>query len=171
MKIFSLILTGALFAATMTPAQQALTKQKCALVFPDADACTNVRVSGDQLLGEVWDRGYAPGEEKFLGHVILRTVTIEGKASDLLVGITAAGVITKVALENAPDLAPEFLAQFNGKKAGDEFALARQPEDLLYVPAMIKAMKGKLELSETIARTIQEMLLTARQMSLPDTRS
>lgn len=171
MRIFNLILVGALLAASVTQAQQTLSKQQCALVFPSADACTNVRVSGDQLAGEAWDRGYAPGEEKFLGHVIRRTLTIDGKAFDLLVGITAAGAITRVVIENAPDLAPEFLAQFNGKKAGDEFALARQPDDLLCVPVMIKAMKDKVELSETIARTVHEMLLTARQMFQSETRS
>lgn len=171
MRIFNLILMGALLAAPVTQAQQPLTKQKCALVFPGADACTNVRVSGDQLLGDAWDQGYAPGEEKFLGHVVQRSLTIDSNEFNVLVGIATGGAITRVVIENDRDIAPEFLAQFEGKKAGDEFAIARQPEDLLYVPVMIKAMKGKMELSETIARTVHEMLLTARQMFQSDTRS
>ncbi len=171
MKTFILILVGALLTASVTPAQPTLTKQKCALVFPGADACTNVRVSGDLLAGEAWDQGYAPGEEKFLGHIVQRPLTIDSKEFYILVGIATSGVITSVVIENAPGIAPEFLAQFNGKKADDEFAVARQPEDLLYVPVMIKAMKGKIELSETIAQAVKEILLTARQMFSPDTRS
>lgn len=178
MKTFITITFAILLIAPAAQAQRELTPQACARVFTGAEACKNVRVAGDLIAGEVWDIGYAPGEEKFLGYAVRKSIASQGKELQLMIGIAPEGALTRVVVEDAvaplagtSSVLAEFLTQFNGKKAGDDFEIARQPEDLLYVPVMIKAMKNKIEMSETIARAVKEMLLTTQQMFLADARS
>jgi hypothetical protein len=55
----------------------------------------------------------------------------------------------------------KFLAQFRGKTLQDNFDLMRTPEDLLVVPAKIRAMQRNLALSASIAQGVKEIAASA----------
>lgn len=155
----------ALLASFVTAlAQPKLTAQDGALVFPGADVLKSAGESAGRTYGEAWDAGYAPGEEKLLGLVFHKTLTLNRAAAGLLVGITPEGAISRVHLKEGPPVDGEFLAQFVGKNASADFTLARTLEEVLSVPTMLKAIRGQRELSETIAREVQELVRFARQM-------
>ncbi len=165
-------LAVALLASFVTAlAQPRLTAQDGALVFPGAEVLKATGESAGRTYGEAWDAGSAAGEEKFLGHVLHKTVAFNRAAAGLLVGITPEGAISRVHLKEGPPIDGEFLAQFAGKTADTDFALARTLEDVLSVPTMLKAIRGQRELSETIAREVQELVLFAKQMRAGSSQS
>ncbi|MDZ7266693.1 MAG: hypothetical protein ONB48_07095 [candidate division KSB1 bacterium] len=154
MKAFCLLLTSALLTPVMAQPQLS----DCKRLFENADACRAVRLVDSTWVAEAWDGGYAPGEEKFLGLVLQRTIPFEGIHLSLYVGVDASGTITKVVVSETPAVEEEFLRQFSGRSRNDSLWLAQRTEDLLFVPAPIKAMRGREQLSAAILRHLQTAL-------------
>jgi hypothetical protein len=130
--------------------------------FPGANSSEKTRTldSGVQYT-EVWPHGPWEPAEEFLGYVFLKPLQHEGRTIGILVGMTNTGVITSVRVKGLDGVDEEFLAQFRGKTLQANFDLARTPEDLLFVPAKIKAMQGNLALSESIAHGVKEIATSA----------
>jgi hypothetical protein len=162
---------GLALAVPATWAQHKLTQRECALVFQRAEACKAVRIAGGKLIGEAWDLGNAPGEEKLLGYVALSPFQLDGKETRLCMGVDTAGAIAKIVIEGAGYIEVQFLAQFEGRKLGDSFEIAQRVDDLLFIPVMIKAMKGKIETSTAIAAAVEDMLSAVQPWLKPDSRS
>jgi len=74
------------------------------------------------------------------------------------------GVISKVSVRGMAGITDEFLAQYRGKTLRDNFDLVRTPEELLVVPAGIKAMQANLALSESIAQSVKEIIMSANKV-------
>lgn len=156
-----LFLLGLVLLAPAAMAQPELTNQDCARIFQNADACKTIQRRDSTWVAEAWDYGYAPGDEKFLGHVLRQAMVFGGDSVSLLIGVDSVGKISKVLADGSAAVADEFLVQFQGRGRGDSLMLAQHPEDLLYVPARIKPMRGRLELSAVIIRQIKTALQAA----------
>lgn len=134
-----------------------LTAADCALIFPETNSCEETRVlETGELFGEAWLNG-AESADKFLGYVFFKSITHENETFDLLVGVNRAGVIQGVTVKGAEEVTEEFLAQFHGKTAQNDFAVACTSDDLMYVPLKIKAMRGNIALSQSIAQSVKEI--------------
>lgn len=123
------------------------------------------------LFAQAWHQGHDYGEDEFLGLISFSTLEMEGNSVQLLVGVKPSGSIAKV-IANATDAVDtEFLTQFEGKDLKASFEIVRTPEDLMFVPKKIKAMRGKLEMSEIIAKEVQATLGIATNLfkTLPKT--
>lgn len=146
-----------------TPAE--LTRADCRSMFPSANSSEAVRIleSGVQWT-EAWEHGAWGPAEEFLGYVFLKSLQHENKTIEVVAGVTSRGVISSISVKGIDGVAAEFLAQFHGKTIQDNFDLARTPEDLLYVPVKVKAMQGNLALSESIAQSVKEIALSAKQV-------
>ena len=145
-------------------AQERLTRQDYLKVFSSADASGTSAVIDGMPYCEIWSNGFAPGEEHLLGYVFLRSVQVEGKQLHLLVGINENGAISKVAARDPEMVEDEFLAQFDGRTVNSSFECARTLEDLRFVPAMLKAMRGKQGASDLIAEEIQSTMISAQTL-------
>jgi len=163
-KIFLLALTLPLaLSAAIRYAQKPsmLAAEDCALIFPEANSCEKMRVlETGELFGEAWSNGLESADE-FLGYVFLKPVTHEGGTLDMLVGVNKSGVIAGVKVRGADDVAEEFLAQFHGKTEQHNFEVACTTDDLMYVPLKIKAMRGNIPLSESIAQGVKAIAILA----------
>jgi len=135
--------------------------QDCARVFPNVDGWKAVRMTDSTWLAQAWDNGYAPGEEKLLGYVLHRVMAFEGDTADLIVGVDPTGKIVKVVVDEPLAADEEFLLQFCGRSRQDSLILAQQPQDLLFVPARIKPMRGRVALSAAIIRHLNAALQAA----------
>ncbi|MDZ7290330.1 MAG: hypothetical protein ONB44_08625 [candidate division KSB1 bacterium] len=147
-------------AAAQMPSE--LTPADCRSIFSRANSSEAIRTleSGVQWT-EAWEHGAWGSPEEFLGYIFLNSLQHEGRTIGVLVGMTNTGVITEVRLKGLDGVEEEFLAQFRGKTVQDNFDLARTPEDLLFLPAKIKAMQGNFALSESIARGVKEIAMAA----------
>ncbi|NUM68838.1 hypothetical protein HUU39_26825 [candidate division KSB1 bacterium] len=94
----------------------------------------------------------------------MKSQVYEGKSIAVLVGVTSTGRITSVRVKGSENVEAEFLAQFRGKSVRGNFKLMRSPEDLLSVPAGIRAMAGNLALSESIAQSVKEIASAANEV-------
>ena len=140
--------------------QQNISESQCRKIFLSADDYQNRRTSDGMPYCEVyWDRDDDP--RVLLGYVFLKTLTLSDKETGLLVGVDANGKIVKVTATEPTASAEEFLAQFEGRSLNANFDVAKTAEDLLYLPSKIKGIKDNLEMSENIAKTVHEMLLSA----------
>lgn len=138
-----------------------LTAEDCALIFPETNSCEKMRaLETGELFGEAWSNG-AESANEFLGYVFLKPVTHEGKTFDLIVGINRSGVIAGVKVKGADEVPEEFLAQFHGKTARYNFEVACTADDIMYVPLKIKAMRGNIPLSESIAQGVKAIAALA----------
>ena len=139
----------------------ALTVEDCALIFPEANSCEKMRVlETGELFGETWANGVESADE-LLGYVFLKPVTHEGITLDLLVGVNRTGVIAGVKVKGADEVPEEFLAQFHGKTERHNFEVACTPDDIMYAPLKIKAMRGNVPLSESIAQSVKAIATLA----------
>lgn len=162
-RILSMLLMFGLtapMAAAQTPS--GLTSQDCRLIFSGAHSCETIKTleSGVQYT-EAWEHGSWGPPEEFLGYVFCKSLQHEGRTFDILVGMTNTGVIADVRAKGLAGVDQEYLTQFRGKTALNNFDLARTPEDLLFVPLKIKAMREKLALSESIAQGVKEIARAA----------
>lgn len=147
-------------AAAKTPS--ALTLQDCWSVFPVANAFEAARaIEPGVLCAKVWQ---GDPNEQIPAYVFQRSLPYEGSAIEILVGMTMTGVISNVRVKDHPEVEEEFLSQFRAKTSLEQFEVARTAEDLLYVPAKIKAMKQNLALSESIVQGVKEIAVSANKM-------
>ena len=163
-KIVLLALTLPLaLSAAIRYAQKPLimTVEDCTLIFPETNSCEKMRaLETGELFGEAWSNG-AESADEFLGYIFLKSITHEGKTLDMLVGVNKSGVINGVKVKGADEVTEEFLAQFQGKTAQYNFEVACTPDDLMYVPLKIKAMRGNIPLSESIAQGVKKIATLA----------
>jgi hypothetical protein len=156
-------------ASAQAQARQKLTEQECYQIFPRADACRAAQMPDGKIYWEAWHTGYDDDADELLGYVFLRPMTHEGSEMKLLVGVTTQGTIAKVRIRGTKAIDDEFLAQFEGKSLRSEFQIAKTLEDLLVVPAKIKAQAGKPELSESIVseiKAISDLALNATGLGM-----
>lgn len=142
-----------------------LTQQHCRSIFPSANSTEMIRTleSGVQFT-EAWEHNSWGPPEEFLGYVFHKSLQYEGKTLEVLVGMNNTGVISKVSVRGMAGITDEFLAQYRGKTLRDNFDLVRTPEELLVVPAGIKAMQANLALSESIAQSVKEIIVSANKV-------
>jgi len=76
----------------------------------------------------------------------------------LLVGVTKAGEIARVQTPGAEGISSDFLAQFAHRSLQSNWEIASQPEDLLFVPVALRAMRGKPELSESVVLAVKAIM-------------
>lgn len=163
-SIMLIIGLSASLAAAKMPSE--LTSADCRSIFPGANSSEKIRTLASGVLWtEAWEQGAWGPAEEFLGYVFLKTLQHEGKTISVLVGMTNTGVIAKVSVKGLDGVDEKFLAQFRGKTSQDSFDLMRTPEDLLVVPAKIKAMQGNLALSESIAEGVKAIVTSANQVT------
>lgn len=149
-----------------------ISKQDCAAVFAHSDAGKYTRTLEGVIFCEAWNQGTAPGEERLLGYVFRKPLALAGQEAYLLVGIDTDGNIARVFAAKTDLVDEEFLAQLAGKGMRANWQIASTPEDLLYLPAMVKAMRGKPELSESIISAVKAILSLAHKKVLKlDTNS
>ena len=157
--LFALALPLALSAAIRYSQKPvSLTAEDGALVFPATNSCEKIRLHESGVVyGEAWANGTLETPDEFLGYIFLKTVKHEDAVLDILVGVNKSGVIQGVKVKGGEEIAEEFLAQFHGKTAQHDFEVACTPNDLLYIPLKIKALRSNIPLSETVAQGVQEI--------------
>jgi hypothetical protein len=172
MKNLHRTLLLSLLAATMVNAQAPtkLTREDCALIFPQTDFCQTLRDSEGAIYGEAWYKGLVEDTDEFLGYVFVKPFAHEGKEMQLLVGINEHGKISRVKIKGLDAINGEFLAQFEGRTFDHSFEIARTPEDLLFVPAKLKAIAGNIPLSEHIAEGVKAVMQSAHKLLQKQTR-
>ena len=72
-----------------------------------------------------------------------------------------SGVINGVKVKGADEVPEEFLAQFQDKTEQYNFEVACTPDDIMYVPLKIKAMRGNIPLSESITQGVKAIATLA----------
>ncbi|MDZ7288931.1 MAG: hypothetical protein ONB44_03915 [candidate division KSB1 bacterium] len=161
-----------LLVATMASAQipTTLTHEDCSLIFPRTDFCRILRDAEGAVYGEAWYRGLVEDADEFLGYVFTKPLVHEGKAMNLLVGIDKNGRISRVKIKGLNAVNDEFLVQFEGKTFDHSFEMARTPEELLFVPAKLRAIAGNLLLSDHIATGVKAVMQSARKLFNQPTR-
>lgn len=157
-----MLMLGLAASISLAKAPSELCSSDCKMVFPGANSSEAVRTlaSGVQWT-EAWEHGSWGPAEEFLGFVFQKSSEHEGSAISVLVGMTSTGVISCVKVKGMDGIEEEFLAQFRAKTVRDNFDVAQTPEDLLFIPAKIKAMKTNPALSESIAQAVKEIALSA----------
>ncbi len=162
-SIMLIIGLSASLSAAKTPSE--LTSIDCRSLFPGANSSEKIRTLASGVLWtEAWEQGAWGPAEEFLGYVFLKSLLHEGRTIGVLVGMTNTGAISKVSVKGLDGVDEKFLAQFRGKTPQDNFDLMRTPEDLLVVPAKIRAMQGNFALSESIAQTVKEIAASANKV-------
>jgi hypothetical protein len=171
-KNFRRALLLSLLTATMASAQAPtkLTIDECALIFPQTDFCQILRDSEGAVYGKAWYNGLVEDADEFFGYVFSKPITGEGKEMRLLVGINEHGKITRVKIKGMEVGNGEFLAQFEGRTFGHSFEIARTPDDLLFLPAKLKAIGGNIPLSEQIAEGVKAVMQSAHKLFKKQTR-
>ena len=96
--------------------------------------------------------------------VFIKPITHEGKEMHLLVGVDEHSKISRVKIKGVDAVNGELLAQFEGRTFDHSFDIARTPEDLLFVPAKLKAITGNIPLSEHIAKSVKAVMQSAHKL-------
>ena len=145
--------------------RQELTQQDCSLIFPWSQNCQTARGIDGGLYCKAWfdKRGFGDDVDEFLGYVFEKPLLIQGKRVKLLVGVTESGRVSQVKLEGADTIDQEFLSQFEGKRTGDNFDIAKSLDDILYVSSKVKATRGDIETSRLIANAVKEALSSTKK--------
>ncbi len=157
-----LMLLALVLAASSVQAQkqQKISDAQCRKIFLASDDYQNRRTPEGTPYCEVyWDRDDDPRE--LLGYVFLKTMSLQEKEVELLIGVDLKGKIVKVNVKEPAVVSDEFLAQFVGRSLSASFEVAKAAEDLLYLPSKLKGNKDNLEISESIAQTVHSVLLSA----------
>jgi len=160
MKTF-LIATLLGYAVTASWVDAQPTDQERSQIFPKADYCRQTGVLNRDYFCEARRTGYDGEPDKLIGYVLVRKLDYCGIEMRVLVGIGLDGEISKVLVKGPEAIEQEFLAQFEGKSLRSNFEIAKAPEDLLFVPAKIKAISGKVEICEEIAKTVSALMKSA----------
>ncbi len=144
-----------------------LTQQECSSIFSWTQYCQTSRTADGGLYCKAWfdKRGFGDDVDEFLGYVFAKPLLIQGKQTRLLVGVTESGRISRVKLEGNDLINQEFLSQFEEKRLGDDFEIAKSLDDILYVPSGLKGIRGDLETSRLIAGAVKEVLVSAAKIS------
>ncbi len=171
-KNWQCVLLLSLLTVTMANAQAPtkLTIEDCALIFPQTDFCQILRDSDGAVYGEAWHKGLVEDTDEFFGYVFIKPITHEGKEMQMLVGINERGKISRVKIKGMEAINGEFLAQFEGRTFAHSFEIARTPEELLFVPAKLKAVAGNIPLSEHIAEGVKAVMQSAHKLLQKPTR-
>jgi hypothetical protein len=160
-----MLILGLTTSMSVAKTPTALTSADCKSIFPRANSSEAIRtLESGVLWTEAWEHGSWGPPEEFLGYVFLKPQQHEGKTIGVLVGMTNTGIISKVSVKGLDGVDEAFLAQFCGKALQDNFDLMRTPEDLLVVPAKIRAMQGNLALSENIAQGVKAIAASASKV-------
>ena len=165
-RIISIMLIiGSSVSLSIAKTPSDLTQADCRSIFSGANSSEKIRtLESGVLWTEAWEQGAWGPAEEFLGYVFLKSLQHEGKTISVLVGMTKTGVLSKVRVKGLDGVDEKFLAQFRGKTTQDSFDLMRTPEDLLVVPAKIRAMQGNLALSESIAQGVKAIVASASKV-------
>lgn len=160
--ISTMLILGLSASLSVAKTPSELTPTDCRSIFSGANSSEKIRtLESGVLYTEAWEQGAWGPPEEFLGYVFLKSRQHEGKTIGVLVGMTNTGVISKVGVKGFDGVDEAFLAQFRGKTLQGSFDLMRTPEDLLVVPAKVRAMQGNLALSESIAQGVKEIAASA----------
>lgn len=146
------------FVATASWADAQLSDQERLQIFSKADYCRQTGAHDGGYICEAWRAGRDGESDKLLGYVLVKTLNYHRTEMRVLVGVSLSGEISKVMVNGTESIDQEFLAQFEGKNKRSSFEIARTPEDLLFVPAKIKAISGKAEICEEIAKTVSALV-------------
>ncbi len=157
-KLIALLLGVGLFAFS---GPQKITMKQYQQVFPKMDAHSKMKKVEDISYVEAWDEGFDRFEEEKIGYVFLGQVEQNGKASRLLVSVDLSGKVVGVGLPKQTDTQAAFLKQFKGMTTQSDFGLAESSDDLLYVPAKLRAMRGDKALSAAIAQEVGKIMAVA----------
>lgn len=160
-KVAAAILAFALIASSAQAQKpQKISGAQCQKIFLSSDDYQNRRTPEGAPYCEVyWDRDDDPRE--LLGYVFLKTLKISDQETELLIGVDTHGKIVKVNVKEPTPASDEFLAQFVGRSLNASFEVAKTAEDLLYLPSKLKGIKDNLAMSESIAKTVHEAVLSA----------
>ena len=151
-------------SASISQAQtlSVLTQADCRSIFPGSNSSEATRTLDSGVMWtEAWEHASWGPAEEFQGYVFMKSLQHEGATLGVMVGVTNTGVISTVSVKGQAGVSEEFLAQFHGKALQGNFEVARTAEDLLFVPAKIKAMQGNLALSESLAQSVKEIAAAA----------
>lgn len=144
--------------AAKTPS--GLTQKDCWLVFPGTTAFEKpTALESGVLCAKVWE-GEPP--DRICGYIFLNSLQYQAQTIEVLVGVTTGGIIARVTTRCGVAVEGEFLAQFTGKALDHGFEMAKTPDDLLLLPAKIRAMKSNMPLSESLAQNVQAIAKAAR---------
>jgi len=148
------------------PAQtrQPLTEKDCWEIFPRANSYQAQQTSDGSPYREIWHGGHEDETDELLGYVFLKTLKNQEKELVLLVGIDDDGKIARVKVRGKEAIDEQFLSQFKGRSLNSDFEIARTAEELLHTPMKLKALKGDLQFSENIAKTIHGALQSAARL-------
>jgi len=160
MKIF-LLATLLGFVATASRANAQLNDQERSQIFSKADYCRQNGALDRGYICEAWRAGRDGESDKLLGYVLIKTFDYHNTEMRVLVGVSLNGEISKVIVNGTESIDQEFLAQFEGRSQRSSFEIAKSPEDLLFVPAKIKAISGKVGICEEIAKTVSALVKSA----------
>ncbi len=149
------------YVATASLADAQPTDQERSQIFPKADFCWLTGALNEDYFCEARRIGYDGEPDKFVGYVLLRTLDYRSMKMRVLIGIGPDGKISKLVANGPEAINQEFLAQFEGKSLPSSFEIAKAPEDLLFVPAKIKAISGKVEICEQIADAVSALMKSA----------
>lgn len=155
--MLALVLTA---SSVQAQQQQTISESQCRNIFPSADEYQIWQTADGTRYGEAW-RGRGEDPRMLLGYIFQRTLSLPDKGTKLIIGVDARGRIVEVKTEKPTAATEEFLAQFEGRSLTESFEVAKTADDLLYLPGKIKALKDNAELSERIAKTVNETLLAA----------
>ena len=161
MTAFMLVLgLSASMCAAKAPA--GLTQKDCWRVFPGSTAFEKpTALESGVLCAKVWEGEPA---DRICGYIFINSLQYQGSAIEVLVGVTTGGVISKITTRGGVAVEGEFLAQFTGKTLDHGFEIAKTPDDLLVLPAKIRAMKSNMPLSEGLTQSVQAVARAARSM-------
>ncbi|GEM_PF-6230072 len=157
---FAMLLFALATSAVQAQQQQMISESQCRNLFPTADDYQIWQTPDGMHYGEAW-RGRGEDPRLLLGYVFQRTLSLPDKETMLIIGVDTRGRIVEVKTEKPTAATEEFLAQFQGRSLAASFEVAKTAEDLLYLPGKIKAMKDNLAMSESIAKTVHEVMLSA----------
>jgi len=126
-------------------------------IFPRADYSRPAKIISEMPAWEAWRAARDEDSAELVGYVFLTKLAGTAAHQSLLIGLTPAQTIAGIKIRGGSSLHEEFVAQFVGKSVTTTFQIAREPADLLFLPAKIKAEAGRLELAESIVKEIEDL--------------
>ena len=167
-SLFAAVMLFAALSVTIAKAEtrQRLTQKDCSQIFSRTDDCQSSTNIEGELYCKAWYRGFGDDPDEFLGYVFLKPFSVEGTNAQLLIGITENSSVYRVKVKGVNSINQQFLSQFEGKRKGDNFEIARSLDDILYVPSKVKAMRGDVRTSQTISNAVKEVLDSVNKPTL-----
>ena len=167
-SLFAAVMLFAVLSVTIAKAEtrQRLTQKDCSQIFSRTDDCQSSTNIEGELYCKAWYRGFGDDPDEFLGYVFLKPFSFGGINAELLIGITENSSVYRVKVKGVNSINQQFLSQFEGKRLGDNFEIARTLEDVLYVPSRVKAIRGDIQTSQKISNAVKEALTSVIQLTL-----